>query len=176
MPLIRLLFSKGWGQNKLSCFWGQFWKPFPIISLLLVMIIKAVGSIDLIYCRSKIAWGRFITVMITVFGAWVKAPFASYTVALWFSLSVMKRQIGSGLLQMMLKDLHRLIFSITESIRKDFTTRPNAEYNPTCIPNVKNEIPTTVASAKNSALPILMLVNFRSIIAIISVPPLEAPT
>ena len=125
--------------------------------------------------RSSTAWLRFIIVIITVLLLCSYAPSARYTVALRPSLCVIKSQIGSGSLQIIVKYLHRLMLSITLSTTSDFASRPHSEQSPVCASNTKQEAATIPRSTTNSAAPIFIVVYFFKIIATISVPPPEAP-
>ena len=64
---------------------------------------------------------------------------------------------------------------MTPSITRDFAIRPREEYRPVVGPNTKKDISTEVRSANKSAVPIFMLECAFKIMAMMSVPPLEAP-
>ena len=73
------------------------------------------------------------------------------------------------------KNLHRLMLSITESTTKALRNRPRMENMPVWMPKKKQEARAMTLSLTNKAFPISeILVYFFRIMAIISVPPLEA--
>ena len=75
----------------------------------------------------------------------------------------------------MAKNLHRLMLSITESTTKAFIKRPSREKSPVFMPKSQQAETAIRPSLTKRALPISSrLVYFLSIIATISVPPLEA--
>ena len=76
---------------------------------------------------------------------------------------------------MMLKHLHRLMFSITSSITRDLAARPMVENSPVSGPNTKKEAATEAMSTNMRTVPMFKLVCFFRIMAIMSVPPLDAP-
>ena len=57
-------------------------KPFPMISLEEVMVMKLWGSVARMNSCSRTAWERFTTVMMIRCFSWVKEPSPSVTVAL----------------------------------------------------------------------------------------------
>lgn len=105
----------------------------------------------------------------------VKAPFPWQVVALRCSSSVINVQIGSGLLHITLKYLHWLMLSITLSTRRDVTPSPRIEYSAVSISKTKKLAKVIMQLVASNAFPMSNEVYFRRIIAIISVPPLEAP-
>lgn len=58
---------------------------------------------------------------------------------------------------------------------QDFAISPSEEYSPVVGPNTKKDITTEVISTTRSAVPIFMLECAFKIMAMISVPPLDAP-
>lgn len=87
----------------------------------------------------------------------------------------MKWQMGSGLSQMMLKYLQRLIDSMTLSMTRDLTMRPTKEKRPVLMSKTKQAESATIRSVKKRAAPMSVLVCFFKIMATMSVPPLDAP-
>ena len=67
------------------------------------------------------------------------------------------------------------MLSITSSIIRDFAISPKEENSPVVGPKIKKDMITENKSTNKRTVPILKLVYFFSTIAIISVPPLEAP-
>ena len=76
----------------------------------------------------------------------------------------------------MVKYLHMLILSITLSTTSDFARSPQRENRPVCASKTRQDASTINRSTRNSAPPIFSFVYFFKIMAIISVPPPEAPT
>ena len=76
---------------------------------------------------------------------------------------------------MIVKYLHRLILSMTLSTTSDFARSPQSEQSPVCASNTKHEAMTIPRSTRNSAPPMFSFVYFLRIMAIISVPPPDAP-
>ena len=64
---------------------------------------------------------------------------------------------------------------MTPSITRDFAISPSEEYSPVVGPNTKKDITTEVISTTRSAVPIFMLECAFKIMAMLSVPPLDAP-
>lgn len=146
-----------------------------MISLVFVIRMKAVGSFSLMKFRSCVACGRLSAVNIIYLSSPENAPCASTIVALRFKSFLMNSRIGPGLVHTILKYFDRLKLSIKLSIMKERTAKPIQEYKPVLISKIKKLDIAKRTSAYNSAVPILTLVYFLKIAAIISVPPLEVP-
>lgn len=138
--------------------------------------INAVGSSSLIKLRSFTASVLFITVKIICLSFPVKAPTPSQVVALRCSSFVIKSQMGFGFVHTTLKYLHKLMLSITLSINKDEIPNHNNEYKVVVMSKTKKLHNVITPFVTSNARPISRDVYFFNIMAIISVPPLEAPT
>lgn len=87
----------------------------------------------------------------------------------------MKSQIGSGWSHTTLKYFERLKLSMKVSIINERIARPSKEYKPVSMPNIKKPAAVINASDTSRARPMSKLEYFFRIIAMISVPPLDAP-
>lgn len=137
---------------------------------------NASGSCCCMKFLNRIASIRLITVKIMYLSRPVNAPLPRQVVALRCNSLVMKSQIGFGFVHTTLKYLHKLILSITLSTSKDEIPIPNTENNAVSISNTKKLAQLINPFVMSKARPISKEVYFRSIIARISVPPLDAPT
>ena len=76
----------------------------------------------------------------------------------------------------MVKDLLRFMFSITKLTVRLLVPRPSRENSPVVAPKAGKAAAAMKKSARNRALPMSALVYFLRIMAMMSVPPVEAPT
>ena len=79
--------------------------------------------------------------------------------------------------QISIMDFLSMIFSMIASIINDFTTSPTNEYRAVFMSNTKQAMIIMTRSVRNKAMPIFSTcAYFFTIMAMTSVPPLEAPT